>query len=122
MHDTSGILVKKIRPKFKVLGNKEGALMNDVASAISNLKHEDIASLEQNAKLEIIIVNQPVTLLPEDVEILSEDIPGWEVATDGNLTVALDIHIDDKLKEEGIAREFINRIQNLRKDKGFEVT
>jgi len=120
--DTSGILVKKVKPNFKVLGKKVGALMKEVASAIAGLKKEDIAMFEQEGKLDLIIINQPVTLSLEDVEILSEDIPGWEVASDGNLTVALDIHIDDKLREEGIAREFINRIQNLRKDKGFEVT
>ncbi len=120
--DTSGILVKKIKPNFKVLGKKVGALMKDVASAVTNLKQEDIATFERDGKLDLMIINQPVTLQLEDVEILSEDIPGWEVASDGNLTIALDINIDEKLKEEGIAREFINRIQNLRKDKGFEVT
>ncbi len=120
--DTSGILVKKIKPNFKVLGKKVGALMKDVASAISNLKQDDIATFERDGKLDLMIINQPVTLQLEDVEILSEDIPGWEVASDGNLTIALDININEKLKEEGIAREFINRIQNLRKDKGFEVT
>jgi isoleucyl-tRNA synthetase len=120
--DTSGILVKKIRPNFKVLGKKVGALMKDVAAAISALTQEDIARFERESKLDLLIVNQPVTLVMEDVEILSEDIPGWEVASDGNLTVALDIQVDAKLREEGIAREFVNRIQNLRKDKGFEVT
>jgi isoleucyl-tRNA synthetase len=120
--DTSGILVKKVKPNFKVLGKKVGPLMKDVAAAISEFSQEDIARLEHDSKLDLIIINQPVVIQIEDVEILSEDIPGWEVASDGKLTVALDIHIDEKLKEEGIAREFVNRIQNLRKDKGFEVT
>src|SRR6185369_8071832 len=77
---------------------------------------------EQDSSFRIRLIDREIVLIPEDVEILSEDIPGWQVIHEGNLTVALDITIDEKLREEGIAREFINRIQNLRKDKGFDVT
>ncbi len=120
--DTSGILVKKIKPNFKVLGKKVGALMKDVAAAVQNFSQEDILQLEAEKKFDLQVNGTIVSLSEEDVEILSEDIPGWEVATEGKLTVALDIKIDEQLREEGIAREFVNRIQNLRKDKGFEVT
>jgi isoleucyl-tRNA synthetase len=120
--DTSGILVKKIKPNFKVLGKKVGGLMKDVSVAIGNLDQEDIARFEQHSTFNLVVNNQPVMLDLEDVEILSEDIPGWQVASEGRLTVALDTLIDEQLREEGMAREFVNRIQNLRKDKGFEVT
>lgn len=120
--DTAGILVKKIKPNFKVLGKKVGGLMKDVAAFIGMMSQEQIRQLEEQGELEVMIVNQPVTLSTEDVEILSEDIPGWQVTNEGKLTVALDITITEGLKEEGIAREFINRIQNIRKEKGFEVT
>jgi isoleucyl-tRNA synthetase len=81
-----------------------------------------IQKIEQEKKFEIVLQNQPFLLTEEDVEIVSEDIPGWQVTSDGRLTVALDIAITEGLREEGIAREFINRIQNLRKERGFEVT
>ncbi len=120
--DTSGILVKKIKPNFKILGKKVGGMMKDVAVAIGNFKQEDIALFEQETTCNLTINNKSVTLQLEDVEILSEDIPGWQVISEGKLTVALDTSINEQLREEGIAREFVNRIQNLRKDKGFEVT
>jgi len=120
--DTEGILVKRIRPNFKVLGKKVGPLMKEVAASILAFGSEQIGILENTGVLPIKVGNVAVELVMEDVEILSEDIPGWEVATAGLLTVALDTAIDDKLREEGIAREIVNRIQNLRKDKGFEVT
>ena len=120
--DTSGILVKKIKPNFKVLGKKVGGMMKDIAAEIGKFSQEDIAKFEQDAAFPITVNNQSLTLIPEDVEILSEDIPGWQVISDGKLTVALDTSINEQLREEGIAREFVNRIQNLRKDKGFEVT
>ena len=120
--DTESILVKKIKPNFKVLGKKVGGLMKDVAAFVSQLNQDQIRQLEQEKSLEVLIINQPVTLTEEDVEITSEDIPGWQVTNEGKLTVALDITLTAELKEEGIAREFINRIQNLRKDRGFEVT
>lgn len=120
--DTAGILVKKIKPNFKVLGKKVGGLMKDVAAFIGEMNQEQIRELETTGQLDVLVVNQPVSLTPEDVEILSEDIPGWQVTSEGKLTVALDVTITEDLKEEGIAREFINRIQNLRKERGFEVT
>ena len=120
--DTTGILVKKIKPNFKVLGKKVGGLMKDVASAINDFTQEDILQFESEKKYDLHLNGQVVTITEGDVEIISEDIPGWEVATEGKITIALDIKIDEQLREEGIAREFVNRIQNLRKDRGFEVT
>ena len=120
--DTAGILVKKIKPNFKILGKKVGPLMKEVAVAIGQMNTTDIALFEQQKEFILRIGDQEITLSSEDVEISSDDIPGWEVTTDGKLTVALDTTITPTLKEEGIAREFINRVQNLRKDKGLEVT
>jgi isoleucyl-tRNA synthetase len=120
--DTSGILVKKIKPNFKVLGKKAGALMKDVAAAIPALSQDDIATFEREGSFDLQLKDQKINLTIEDVEILSEDIPGWQVTSDGNITVALDTSISEQLREEGIARELVNRIQNIRKDKGFEVT
>jgi isoleucyl-tRNA synthetase len=120
--DTSGLLVKKIKPNFKVLGKKVGAMMKDVAVAIPNLTSTDISKFEREGNFDLQLNGQKINLIAEDVEILSEDIPGWQVTSDGNITVALDISITEQLREEGIARELINRIQNIRKDKGFEVT
>lgn len=120
--DTTGILVKKIRPNFKVLGKKAGAMMKDLAAAISTLGQQEITTFEEEGQYVLTLADKEFTLTGEDVEILSEDIPGWEVNTDGKLTVALDVNLTDALREEGIARELVNRIQNLRKDKGFDVT
>ena len=120
--DTSHILIKKIKPNFKVLGKKLGSMMKEVAGYINEMNQADIQKLEQEKKLEIIVQNVPFLLTEEDVEINSDDIPGWQVTNEGKLTVALDITISEDLREEGIAREFINRIQNLRKEKGYEVT
>ncbi len=120
--DTAGILVKKIKPNFKILGKKAGALMKDISAAVQNMSQEQIMEFERSKSVELHLKGQVVQLLEEDVEISSEDIPGWQVTSDGKLTVALDTTITQELKEEGIAREFINRIQNLRKDKGLEVT
>ncbi len=120
--DTSGILVKKIKPDFKSLGPRYGKLMKKINEAISSFTNEDIEKIENNPPLEIDVEGQKVVLNPEDVEIYSEDIPGWLVANDGSLTVALDVTITEELKQEGIARELVNRIQTLRKEKGFEVT
>jgi isoleucyl-tRNA synthetase len=120
--DTAGILVKKIKPNFKVLGKKVGALMKDTSTAILAMNQEQILQFEQDQQYTLKFGQNEIVLTEEDVEILSEDIPGWQVTSEGKLTVALDITLTEQLKEEGIAREFINRIQNLRKDKGFEVT
>lgn len=120
--DTTGLLVKKIKPNFKVLGKRAGALMKDTAAAIAQLNQNDIAKIEQTGTIDLTVNGKVMPLTTEDVEILSEDIPGWQVTSQGNLTVALDTTLSEALKEEGIARELVNRIQNIRKDKGFEVT
>jgi isoleucyl-tRNA synthetase len=120
--DTAGILVKKIRPDFKKLGPRYGKLMKQLAIAVTSVTQQQINTLEKDGKLTIQVEGLPVELLVDDVEILSEDIPGWQIASMGSLTVALDITLTPELLQEGIAREVINRIQNLRKDKGFEVT
>ena len=118
--DTAGFIKKKIKPNFKALGAKVGKDMKVVAEVINNFTQEDIAELEE--KGEISILDTKYLILPADVEIIAEDVPGWQVANLGKLTVALDVTITEELKEEGISRELINRIQNLRKSKGFEVT
>ena len=122
LDNTAGILVKKIKPDFKVLGPKYGKIMKPISAAIAQMSQQDIATLEQTGLFQIDAAGEPVTLVPSDVEIISEDIPGWLVANEGPLTVALDITVTDELRNEGIARELINRIQNIRKESGFEVT
>ena len=122
LSDTTDILVKKIKPNFKILGPKYGKLMKQISVSLSKLNQKDIANFENNSKFVVNVNEESIELNIEDVEIISEDIPGWLVANNGKLTVALDINISEKLRQEGIAREFINRIQNLRKDRGFEVT
>ncbi|MCT4636064.1 MAG: isoleucine--tRNA ligase [Bacteroidales bacterium] len=120
--DTSGVLVKKIKPNFKALGPKYGKIMKQIAAVINAFTQDDIAAIERDEKYDITVADQNVTLTIDDVEILSEDIPGWLVASEGKLTVALDINVTPELKMEGIAREMVNRIQNIRKDSDFEVT
>jgi isoleucyl-tRNA synthetase len=120
--DTSGLLVKKVKPNFKTLGKKAGALMKELGNVIIGLNQEMISKLEKEGQLEITLSGKAFSIDLEDVEILSEDIPGWQVASQDKITVALDVHITDILKEKGLARELVNRIQNLRKDKGFAVT
>ena len=120
--DASGIIKKKIKPNFKTLGPKYSKLMKQIATMVTAMDQAQIAAFEREGSYDTIIEGEPVRLVSEDVEILTEDIPGWQVASEGNLTVALDIHVSPELKLEGIARELINRIQNLRKDSGFEVT
>jgi len=120
--DTEGLLVKKVKADFKKLGPRYGKLMKSLASVISSLDQKEINRLEKEGSLNLTVEGQSVEILKDDVEILSEDIPGWQVTNLGNLSVALDVTITDELKAEGIARELINRIQNLRKDKQFDVT
>jgi isoleucyl-tRNA synthetase len=122
LEDTAGILVKKIKPDFKKLGPKYGKLMKQVSEAIVSFSQEDINNLEKQGIKLLIVENQEVLVNVDDVEIMSEDIPGWLVSNEGRFTVALDITVTEELRQEGIAREFINRIQNLRKDSGFDVT
>ncbi|HEY4325390.1 MAG TPA: isoleucine--tRNA ligase [Mucilaginibacter sp.] len=118
--DTSGFIKKKIKPNFKALGAKVGKDMKVVAEAINNFAQEDIEKLETDGSIQIL--DNKYSILSSDVEIIAEDVPGWQVANLGKLTVALDVTITNKLKQEGNSRELINRIQNLRKTKGFEVT
>ncbi|HET7360577.1 MAG TPA: isoleucine--tRNA ligase [Salinimicrobium sp.] len=120
--DASGILVKEIKPNFKVLGPRFGKDMKWVTKAINAFTSEEITTMEREGELSLEINDEKVILKIEDVTINSRDIEGWLVANSGNITVALDIGISEELKQEGIAREFVNRIQNLRKDSGFEVT
>jgi isoleucyl-tRNA synthetase len=120
--DTSAILVKKIKPDFKTLGPRYGKMMKDITKAISELTRKEISDFESSGSHKIFIDGNEITLTTADVEIISEDIPGWQVSNDGKLTVALDITVTDELRYEGIAREFVNRIQNIRKESGFDVT
>jgi isoleucyl-tRNA synthetase len=122
LKDTSGILVKKIKPNFKVLGPRYGRLMKDITKAFEGFGQEEIAVFEASGNHVMEIGGERLELTLADAEVTSEDIPGWLVANEGKLTVALDVNITEELKDEGIAREFVNRIQNLRKDSGFEVT
>ena len=122
LEDASDILVKQIKPNFKVLGPRFGKDMKAVAQAVNNFTSDDIKEIEQNGILDVEVNRKIITLERTDVEITSQDIEGWLVANEGSITVALDVTITDDLRKEGIARELINRIQNLRKDSGFEVT
>lgn len=120
--DDSGILVKQIKPNFKVLGPRFGKDMKQVVGKINSLDADDIATIEREGELEVDINGKMITLELNDVVISSQDIEGWLVASNAGMTVALDVVITDELKKEGVARELVNRIQNLRKDAGFEVT
>ncbi len=122
LEEASDILVKQIKPNFKTLGPRFGKDMKLIANAIRNFDAEDIKKVEQKGSIDVDCNGKILTLGLEDVEITSQDIEGWLVANEGSLTVALDVTISDELRKEGIARELVNRIQNLRKDSGFEVT
>ena len=119
INSDSGILTKKVKPNFKKLGPKFGKEIKSIVVKINLMSEEEINYLEKNSK---IILDENLTLFLEDVEISSEDISGYSVSSGENYTVALDINISDKLKEEGLAREFVNRVQRIRKDFNFEVT
>lgn len=122
LDDASGVLVKQIKPNFKTLGPRFGKDMGLIAKEIQSFSTEQIKEIETNNLVVLVISGKSIILTSEDVEITSQDIPGWLVANANGITVALDITINEELKEEGIARELVNRIQNLRKDSGFEVT
>ena len=122
LDDASDILVKKIKPNFKTLGPKYGRDMKVIAQTVGQLGQEDIQKIEQEGEITLHLENKNINLQLSDVEITSQDIEGWLVASSGPLTVALDITIDEELRNEGIARELVNRIQNLRKESGLEVT
>jgi isoleucyl-tRNA synthetase len=120
--DTSGIVNKSIKPNFKTLGRRMGKHMKSVAQAVSTLNQDDITSIEAKGSYTLELSGESYELTLEDFVITSDDIPGWSVASDGTLTVALDITLTDELRAEGMARELVNRIQNLRKSKDFNVT
>jgi isoleucyl-tRNA synthetase len=122
LHETEGILVKKIKPDFKVLGPRYGKRMKGISAAINQLDQHQIADFEASGTFTIQVEGEEIALSLHDVEITSEDIPGWLVATEENITVALDVTITPELRYEGIARELVNRIQNIRKESAFDVT
>ena len=117
-----GILVKRVKPDFKKLGPKFGKLMKQVAAAVAAMSQKDIIEFEKTGSFAFNIDGNEAVVEVADVDIISEDIPGWLVASDNKVTVALDITVTDELKREGIAREIVNRVQNIRKDKNFEIT
>lgn len=118
----AGVLVKRVKPNFKLLGPKFGKIMKQIASAVAAMSQADIISFERDGKFTFVINGEDATIDLADVEVISEDIPGWTVANYGNLTVALDITVTDDLRNEGIARELVNRIQNIRKSENFDIT
>lgn len=120
--NATGILVKKVKPDFKKLGPRYGKIMKQLAATIQAMTQEQIAELESNGTFSFVVSGENATVELADVEIISEDIPGWLVANEGRLTVALDITVTDSLRKEGVARELVNRIQNLRKTSGFDIT
>ncbi len=122
LDESAGFLIKKIKPNFKTLGPRYGKLMKEIASAVGGFTQEEISRIETEGKYTIQIGAETVEMNLADVEIITEDIPGWVVANQGTLTVALDITVTNRLWQEGIARELVNRIQNIRKDRGFDVT
>jgi len=122
MSGDSGVLVKNIKPNFKLLGKRFGAQMKAVAEAVTKLSQDDIRNAELNNEVIILLDGKAVSLTLDEVEISTQDIPGWLVVSENGITVALDITISEELRQEGIAREFVNRIQNLRKDSGLDVT
>ena len=122
IEDTTGIITKRIKPNFKTLGPRYGKYMKQIAAMTAEFSQERIAQIEAAPETVLEIGGEQITVTPADFEITSEDMPGWLVASEGKLTVALDITLTDELKAEGVARELINRIQNIRKESGFEVT
>ncbi len=121
LDDESGVLVKSVKPNFKRLGQQYGPRLKAVGARIQAMTAAEISRLEKEGSLLVEVDGQPITLAPDDVEIRTDDLPGWLVATDGPLTVALDVILTEELRQEGLARELVNRLQNLRKDSGLEV-
>ena len=120
--DAGSLITYKIKPNFRSLGKRYGARMKEIAAAFGEMPQETIAAIKVAGEYALQLPGGPVELTPEDYEIISQDMPGWLVASDGALTLALDIEVTDALRREGTARELVNRIQNIRKDSGFEVT
>ena len=118
----AGVLVKRIKPNFKALGPKYGKIMKALAQKLTSLSQDAINKFEQSGSITLEVNGQQAVVDVADVEIISEDIPGWLVANEGSLTVALDIQLTPALKQEGTARELVNRIQNVRKSKNFDIT
>jgi isoleucyl-tRNA synthetase len=121
LDDASGILVKNVKPNLPVLGKKLGPKMRFVVAAINAWGQEEIAQIERDGKIGVQVEGETIELLLEEVLITSQDIPGWSVASDQGVTVALDVTLTEELKQEGVARDLVNRIQNLRKEMGLEV-
>ena len=121
LDDESGILVKSVKPNFRSIGQKFGPKVKLVAAAINSWGKDEIAAIESQGTFELDLDGERVSLVLEDVEISSQDIPGWSVASEGKTTVALDITLTDELQMEGLARDLVNRVQNMRKDMGLEV-
>jgi isoleucyl-tRNA synthetase len=119
---SAGILVRRVKPDFKKLGPRYGKIMKPLAAAIQGMSGEDISAFEAAGRFAFRIEGQEAVIRPDDVEIISEDIPGWLVTNEGKLTVALDVTLTDELRKEGLARELVNRIQNLRKSNGYDIT
>ena len=122
IEDTTGVITKRIKPNFKTLGPRYGKQMKQIAALVAQLSQSDIAQIERTDSWTAEIDGVKIEATAADFDIVSEDMPGWLVATEGKLTVALDIMVSDELRREGLARELVNRIQNLRKESGFEVT
>lgn len=122
LYDDAGFLKKRIKPNFKTLGKRLGRYMKDAAKAINQMNQDDIAAIEKSGSYQLNVGEESFELTLEDFEITTEDIPGWKVASDGKITVALDISLTPELEAEGMARELVNRIQLMRKDMGLEVT
>jgi len=120
--DASGLLKKGAKANFKTLGAKLGKDMKDAAALIANFSNEEINALEESGSFEVAVNGNTYSLTPEDLIVTTEDLPGWKVASDGDLTVALDVTLTPELLAEGTARDLVNRIQNIRKDKDFNVT
>jgi isoleucyl-tRNA synthetase len=120
--ETTGVISKKVKANFKSLGTRMGTKMKAVSAIINQFTQTDIASIEKEGNFIVTIDGEPITIELADVDIVAEDIPGWSVASKGSLTVALDITLTEDLRQEGAAREFINRVQNIRKETGFDLT
>ncbi|MBN2892476.1 MAG: isoleucine--tRNA ligase [Bacteroidales bacterium] len=122
LKDATGVVVKEIKPNFKILGKKLGKNMKVVSKILSELKENEISKFESDGQLSINVEGETININIDEVEVVSKDIPGWLVVSDGKFTVALDVTITDELKQEGFAREIINKVQNFRKENGFDVT
>lgn len=120
--DDDTMLVKRVKPDFKKLGPKFGKAMKQVAAAVQSMSQHDISILERQGQITLTLGDTNATIELGDVEVISEDIPGWLVASEGSVTVALDVTVTPELKMEGLARDIVNRIQNIRKDRNYEIT